>query len=294
MKTWLHQDDLIFEVPGKVSKGPHPGYWEIITTIDSTFKFREIKLRPEEVISFPDSGINLTLKEIDKFLSLKHKYQEFGLTYKRGVLLFGPPGTGKSSTIRALISRFKQRELYSIKLTNVYEFKDCLSYFRTVFPDKVTLIVIEDLDNLVEDHEEELLEILDGTSDLYSNLVFIASTNYPQRMNDRILSRPGRFDTRLLIGLPSKEVRKLYLKNLFRKGSEVPKESLEKWVEVTQGLSLSHIKEIFISVMIYSSELDSALEKIEVMKDSIDPETYLTGKELKDYLEISQIEEDDG
>jgi len=54
-----------------------------------------------------------------------------------------------------------------------------------------------------------VLNLLDGVKQV-DNIIYIATTNYPELLEERILNRPSRFDRRFHIGTPSAEVRKFY------------------------------------------------------------------------------------
>lgn len=137
---------------------------------------------------------------IDKFIQSYDYYKEHGITYKLGIMLSGKPGSGKSSIAKAIASYLGWR-VYYINGKNNIQFDHQMNN---------TVILMEDIDCIIEESREkkeekeshtdnqdklsmhDLLNYLDGILSP-SNCIFIATTNYPERI-DPALIRPGRFD----------------------------------------------------------------------------------------------------
>ncbi len=99
------------------------------------------------------------------------------------------------------------------------------------------------------------------------NLVFLATTNYPEKLLGRITNRPSRFDRVFEFKNPSTETRKLYLQSLISKaGGDF---DLEKWVSDSKDLSVAHIKELFLSVSVFGYEYEKTLKTLKGMKKQI-------------------------
>jgi ATP-dependent 26S proteasome regulatory subunit len=76
--------------------------------------------------------------------------------------------------------------------------------------------------------------------------VFVATTNYPEKLGERIINRPSRFDRRLFIDDPSDVARRMYLDEMV-KGHKLPKGiTVDMMVRDTKGMSLAHVKELFV------------------------------------------------
>ena len=96
-----------------------------------------------------------------------------------------------------------------------------------------------------------------------NNVVYIGTTNYPEKLAERISSRPSRFDRRYQIDLPSSDIRKAYLENKLGKESK----DISDIVKKTEGMSLAHLKELVISVKIFGSSFKEAIEQLEGYKN---------------------------
>jgi SpoVK/Ycf46/Vps4 family AAA+-type ATPase len=114
------------------------------------------------------------------------------------------------------------------------------------------------------------LNILDGVNEV-DRMIFLATTNYPERLGARIVNRPSRFDKRFRIGYPSPEARRLYLEHLFSVSS--PEElgiDLSRWVKETEDFTIAHLKELFVAVVILEDNYKQAIETLRSMKEKIE------------------------
>jgi SpoVK/Ycf46/Vps4 family AAA+-type ATPase len=127
---------------------------------------------------------------------------------------------------------------------------------------------MEDIDSILEQfNESEVLNILDGINQI-EKAVFLATTNYPERLGARIINRPSRFDKRFFIGHPDEESRKLYFRHII--GDDKIKQlsiDLDRWVADTDEFSIAHLKELFTAVVILGDDYDEAVETLKTMKE---------------------------
>lgn len=140
--------------------------------------------------------------------------------------------------------------------------KEGYELVRKIHPDIPIIVMIEDLDAvLYRYNESEVLNLLDGMYGI-DKTVFVATTNYPEKLGSRIMNRPSRFDKRIFIGMPTEAARQVYLnaklKNL---------EESQKWAKDTDGFSIAHLKELFVAVKILGEGYIDALHTLQTMKD---------------------------
>lgn len=167
--------------------------------------------RPLESVIL-DKGIKeRILSDVKDFLGSAKWYYDRGIPYRRGYLLHGPPGSGKSSFIRALAGELD----YNIAMLNLSErglTDDRLNHLLTIIPRR-TLVLLEDADaafgNQRTQTDEDgyrganvtfsgLLNALDGVASAEERIVFL-TTNYVDRL-DSALIRPGRVDMAIRLG----------------------------------------------------------------------------------------------
>lgn len=159
-----------------------------------------------------DKGVKeRILSDVKDFLGSAKWYYDRGIPYRRGYLLHGPPGSGKSSFIRALAGELD----YNIAMLNLSErglTDDRLNHLLTIIPRR-TLVLLEDADAAFGNRRTQtdddgyrganvtfsgLLNALDGVASAEERIVFL-TTNYLDRL-DSALVRPGRVDMAVRLG----------------------------------------------------------------------------------------------
>jgi hypothetical protein len=270
---WTTGDDKIF-VPASHTKARLlPGVYEIQHSSTIGLYFQRIPVKTEGLIRFPQTNSERVVREIENFWGKESIFREYHLTYKRGIILWGPPGGGKSCTIQIIMKDVVERDGVVIKFTHPSLFMEGMRVFREIERETPVVVLMEDIDSILEGYSEsEVLNILDGV-DQIERVVFLATTNYPERLGARILNRPSRFDKRFKIDHPNTESRMLYFRHLL--GERDPEDvgiSLTKWVKDTDRFSIAHLKELFVAVVILGDDYAEAIETLESMKEVISSE----------------------
>ena len=99
----------------------------------------------------------------------------------------------------------------------------------------------------------------------------MATTNYPGKLGARIINRPSRFVKRIKIGKPNVESRKMYFDHLFRTNKQLAdKYDIAKWVKDTEDMSIAHLKELFVSIVILGNCYEESIKRLKSMKDHLD------------------------
>jgi len=217
----------------------------------------------DEILALPDNASEEVIDEIKQFTKMKDKFVDYGFLYKRGILIYGPPGSGKTSTIQLLISLFVNTlNGVVLQVQDPNCAAECMSLIRRIEPDRQILAIMEDLDALVYDHgESSFLSLLDGENQI-NNVVFIATTNYPQKLDKRFKNRPSRFDTVRHIGMPSAIAREAYIR---AKIEDVNEDELTQYVELSKGYSVAHLKELVILTKCFDYTIPDAIERLDKM-----------------------------
>ena len=158
-----------------------------------------------------DKGITERIvADVKDFLASSQWYYQRGIPYRRGYLLHGPPGSGKSSFIQALAGELD----YNIAILNLSErglTDDRLNFLLTVIPQR-TLVLLEDADAAFANRRQAevdgyrganvtfsgLLNALDGVGSAEERVLFL-TTNHADRL-DAALVRPGRVDMTVRLG----------------------------------------------------------------------------------------------
>lgn len=267
---WTSGDGKLFFPAGETTDILPPGVYEI-GHCDRGIYFERIPVKTEGLIRFPQTNSEDVIVEIQKFWEKEKIFRDYNLTYKRGIILWGPAGSGKSCTIQLIIADVVERGGIVIKFTHPSLFLQGMRAFKEVQKDTPIVVLMEDMDSIIETYSEtSVLNILDGV-DQVDKTVFLATTNYPEVLGARILNRPSRFDKRFKIGHPNAESRKIYFEHLI--GGDLKATNLnidlKTWVTDTEGFSIAHLKELFVAVCILGDDYIKAIETLSSMKEKI-------------------------
>lgn len=238
-----------------------PGYYYADQDGSGLILLRK-ELNVKDLIKFPNSISEIIIKEFADFWDKKSLFISRNESHKRGILLWGPPGGGKTCTVSILINDF-------IKTGNIVIEYDCivenaLQIIKKIEPDRKIMVVIEDIDLVISRSvaaERSLLSFLDGEIK-YNNLIVVATTNFPEKLDDRI-NRPSRFDRIAYIGMPTELERLLYLKEKCLITDEA---NINQWVKDTDNWSFAYLKELVVSVEILGLSYNETIDRLKGMQ----------------------------
>ncbi|KAF1851486.1 P-loop containing nucleoside triphosphate hydrolase protein [Cucurbitaria berberidis CBS 394.84] len=214
-----------------------------------------------DVILDPEMKKGL-IEDVQGFFDNQQLYSQFSVPWKRGVILHGVPGNGKTVSIKALMSSLYGRpdpipSLYVKSFetscnTEQYSIRAIFQKARDMAP---CLLIFEDLDSLVNDDiRSYFLNEVDG---LESNdgILMIGSTNHLDKLDPAIAKRPSRFDRKYHFKIPGEEERRLYAeywRSKLTKNETVdfPEELAGIVAQLTEGFSFAYLKELFVMALL--------------------------------------------
>jgi len=245
-----------------------PGQYTIDASQERGIFFSKKDVNLDDLMILPDSASEEVIEGIETFWKKEDHFRKFGFLWKRGVMLWGPPGSGKTSTVQLISKMIVDRGGLSAYIQNPELGARGLELMRRIEPDRPIVVILEDIDAIAQRYSEaDLLALLDGELQI-DNVIFIATTNYPERLDKRLTNRPSRFDIVKKIGMPSTDARRVYIKATNKRlGGNENQAELEMWIKQTKQFSLAHIKELIISVEVFEVPLESAVERLRTMMD---------------------------
>jgi len=217
-----------------------------------------MNLKDEELIPFKGGAVPVLMQEIERFWSLEDRYVKLGVPYRRGILMHGVPGTGKSGIVRLVCDKIIENDGLVAYCQNAGTFVQWLPILNKMDPKRKMVIVFEDIDNLVDYDEHGFLQLLDGISNDRPGMLFIATTNFLNNIPERIY-RPSRFDLLIEVGAPDAGVRREYVQRLCNKYEIEMREDI---VEKSEGLAFAHLKEILVSCLLFDRTVDEMVERM--------------------------------
>lgn len=178
----------------------------------------------------------------------KERLLAAGQHLKRGLLLYGPPGVGKTHTVRYLTSSLVGTTVLQLTGGALHLVAEACSVARALQP---AMLIIEDVDLIAEDRGMhpgrhpllfQLLNEMDGLAE-DADVVFVLTTNRADLLEPALAARPGRVDQAVALELPDAAGRRA-LFELYRGELRVDTSGLDDVIARTEGVTASFLKEL--------------------------------------------------
>jgi len=242
-------------------------------------------------------GLKDEIKQVREMieLPLKHPelFEKIGVDAPKGVLLHGPPGTGKTIIAKAVASE-SNANFYTLSGPEIMSkyYGQSEENLRNIFKEAIenapSIIFIDEIDSIASKREEtqgdverrvvaQLLANMDGLNER-GKVVVIGATNRVHSL-DEALRRPGRFDREIEIGIPNRKGRKEILE-IHTRGMPLAKDvDLDKYADITHGYSGADLQAL---------AKEAAIRTLRKILPEIDLELETIPAEVLNKLEVTR------
>jgi transitional endoplasmic reticulum ATPase len=239
------------------------GYWQKDASLWATMN----KSSWDNVILDEDMKSDL-ISNVLRFFDSQDQYTRLRVPWKRGIIFHGPPGNGKTISIKATMHSLYDRSppipsLYVKSLSGYGEYA-LSAIFEKARSEAPCYLVFEDLDSLVtSDLRSYFLNEIDGLQE-NDGILIVGSTNHLERLDPGIAKRPSRFDRKFFFPDPSFAQRVQYcefwrMKLAENDEIEFPVALVKAIANITDGFSFAYIQEAFVaSLLLIAGDNDAA------------------------------------
>lgn len=224
----------------------------------SFLRFHERPAISADDVILPPATFDDVRRQVVGVARHRDRLRAAGQHLKRGVLLYGPPGVGKTHTVRYLLSELTDTTVVELTGDTLRAIRQACSIARSLQP---SMIVVEDVDLIAEQRDHyggdtpllfTLLNEMDGLDD-DADVVFLLTTNRADLLEPALAQRPGRVDQAVHIDLPDRAARRR-LVELYRGTMQVDPDGIEAALERTDGVTASFLKELLRRAAVRASD----------------------------------------
>jgi len=253
--------------------------------IDCDCRFLKLDNVSWDDVILPEKVSEIIKSNIDSLFLLRDKFKKFGLSVKRGVILHGPPGTGKTKICKCLAKDASYSVLYALPSDfnpNSGGIKRVCNMAKDLAP---CLLVIEDIDWIAKDRNSgnapfviELMNQIDGIES-FGDIITLGTTNCLEQLEEAVKNRPGRFDRIIKIDIPSPDlIQKMILR--FTKNFILDKcVDVPRLASALDKLTGAHVIDLCTTAAMFAVRDDSIKEEKLLLKKCHFEEAI---KEVKD------------
>lgn len=225
---------------------------------DAPLTFHERPALTRESLVLPAGVLEEVESQVIGVARHRGRLAASGQHLKRGVLLHGPPGTGKTHTLRYLISRLTDTTVIMLSGDALQFIAPAVSIARALQP---ALVIVEDVDLIAERRGMhpgqhpllfQLLNEMDGLGEDV-DVTFLLTTNRADLLEPALAQRPGRIDQAVELPLPDADGRRRLLA-LYRGNLDLELVDSEPIVAETEGVTASFFKELLRRAALVSAE----------------------------------------
>jgi len=271
IQNWLNFEEECVRVNGAVAPLDDEVYivGGVDTSFKATVKLDDVHMRDDlktaildDVASFFEQGVGI--------------YKQLNLKPFRKLLLAGVPGTGKTMLCGALANWALQNGYFVIYVSGsnmhgneFWKIHEALEVAARA--ERGTIVIVEELDAYLQSHSKaQMLNVLDGSETPMNEFgtLMLSTTNHPEKIDDRVMKRPGRLDRIFIIPeVDREEVAGAMLKQYL---NELWEEDHLNVVPQLVGRPGAFIREVALYALTMAAYKNSQKLTVEVLQESLD------------------------
>lgn len=243
----VYRGHVISLAPGQFGMGPQ-----------TLVQFHRLPSVAREDVVLPAGLLERVERHTVGFAAHAPELLAAGRSLKRGLLLYGPPGVGKTLTLMYLSGRMRERTVLLTTGAGMGLLHHVAQLARALSP---AMVVLEDVDLIAEERQRpfaggpllfELLNEMDGLGD-DQDVIFVLTTNRPDILEPALAARPGRIDLAVELPLPDAAGRRRLLE-LYARGLHLEGVDLDAVATRTEGVSPAYVKELLRKAALLAAE----------------------------------------
>ena len=235
------------------------GFYDVVDTGSSGFGLKPKDTVTDQLIRIHGTPADDLFEDIQQFMLLGDLYDSLSFVHKRGYMVHGPGGSGKTSIGMMLAHQFiETMEGVVVFTPDPSSFYHGVSIMRDIEPGRPSLYLIEEADRII--NNTHCLSILDGGLSI-QRAVFVAMTNFKGSLPKRTTNRPGRFARVVEVATLPLEFQVEFVTRLSQRnpdallGKAAPREIVEAFKGV--HMTVDHLREAFGAHVILGQSLEA-------------------------------------